>query len=42
MDASENYSKRLNAKVVIFHPKKENLFVQSQIDESKPLEVIRT
>ena len=34
MDASEIYSKRLNAKEVIF-PK------QSQMDESKPLEEIR-
>ena len=41
MDASEIYSKRLNAKEVIF-PKKENLFFQSQMDESKPLEEIRT
>ena len=37
MDASEIYSKRLNAKEVIF-PNKENLFFQSQMDESKPLE----
>ena len=40
MDASEIYSKRLNAKEVIF-PNKENLFSQSQMDESKPLEEIR-
>ena len=40
MDASEIYSKRLNAKEVIF-PNKENLFFQSQMDESKPLEEIR-
>ena len=40
MDASEIYSKRLNAKEVIF-PKKENLLFQSQMDESKPLEEIR-
>ena len=33
MDASEIYSKRLNAKKVIF---------QSQMDESRPLEEIRT
>ena len=39
MDASEIYSKRLNAKEVIF-PKK-NLFFQSQMDESKPLEETR-
>ena len=42
MDASEIYSKRLNAKEVIFpKEKKENLFFQSQMDESKPLEEIR-
>ena len=41
MDASEIYSKRLNAKEVIF-PKKENLLFQSQMDESKPLEEIRS
>ena len=40
MDASEIYSKRLNAKEVIF-PNKENLFFQSQMDELKPLEEIR-
>ena len=39
MDASEIYSKRLNANEVIFP--KENLFFQSQMDESKPLEEIR-
>ena len=33
MDASEIYSKRLNAKEVIFH-QKENLLFQSQMDES--------
>ena len=42
MDASEIYSERLNAKEVIFLTKKENLFFQSQMDESKPLEEIRT
>ena len=41
MDASEIYSKRLNAKEVIFPREKENLFFQSQMDESKPLEEIR-
>ena len=41
MDASEIYSKRLNAKEVICPSKKENFF-QSQMDESKPLEEIRT
>ena len=40
MDASEIYSKRLNAKEVIFL-KKENLFFQWQMDESKPLEKFR-
>ena len=34
MDASEIYSKRLNAKEVIFHQKREFIF-QSQMDESK-------
>ena len=42
MDASEIYSKRLNAKEVIFPKKMDNLFFQSQMDESKPLEEIRT
>ena len=42
MDASEIYSKRLNAKKVIFPKKKENLFFQSQMDELNPLEEIRT
>ena len=41
MDASEIYSKRLNAKEVIFPPKMENSFFQSQMDESKHLEEIR-
>ena len=41
MDASEIYSKRLNAKEVIFHPKMENSFFQSQMDESNFLEEIR-
>ena len=41
MDASEIYSKRLNAKEVIFPKKKDNLFFQSQMDELKPLEEIR-
>ena len=36
MDASEIYSKRLNAEEVIFP--EENLFFQSQMDESKPLD----
>ena len=42
MDASEIYSKKLNAKEVIFPKKKENLFFRSQMDESNPLEEIRT
>ena len=42
MDASEIYSKRLNAKEVIF-PKENGEFIfQSQMDESNPLEEIRT
>ena len=40
MDASEIYSKRLNAKEVIF-PKQGEFIFQSQMDESKPLEEIR-
>ena len=39
MDASEIYSKRLNAKEVIFP--KEILFFQSQMDESEHPEEIR-
>ena len=34
MDASEIYSKRLNAKEVIFYQKVENSFFQPQMDES--------
>ena len=41
MDASEIYSKRLNAKEVIF-PKQGKFIFQSQMHESKPLEEIRT
>ena len=37
MDASEMYSKRLNAKEVCFPKKKNNLFFQSQMDESNTL-----
>ena len=33
MDASEINAKRLNAKEVMFHPKMENSFFQSQMDE---------
>ena len=35
MDASEIYSKRLNAKEVIF-PREKGEFFQSQMDESNP------
>ena len=43
MDASEIYSKRLNAKEVIFPKEKGEEFVfQSQMDESNPLEEIKT
>ena len=42
MDASEIYSKKINAKEVIFPKKKmENLFFQSQMDESNFLEEIK-
>ena len=41
MDASEIYSKRLNAKEVIF-PKQGEFIFQSQMDESNPLEEIKT
>ena len=42
MDASEIYSKRLNAKEVIF-PKENGKFIfQSQMDESNFLEEIKT
>ena len=41
MDESEIYSKRLNAKQVIFHKQGEFIF-QSQMDESKTVEKIRT
>ena len=42
MDASEIYSKRLNAKEVIFLKEKGEFIFQSQMDESKPLEEIKT
>ena len=42
MDASEIYSKRLNAKEVIFPKRKGEFIFQSQMDESEPLEEIRT
>ena len=42
MDASEIYSKRLDAKEVIFPKGKREFIFQSQMDESKPLEEIRT
>ena len=41
MDASQIYSKRLKAKEVIFPEQGEFIF-QSQMDDSKPLEEIRT
>ena len=41
MDASEIYSKRLNAKEVIF-PKEKGEFFHSQMDKSNPLEEIKT
>ena len=41
MDASEIYSKRLNVKEVKFHKQGEFIF-HSKMDESKPLEEIRT
>ena len=42
MDTSEIYSKRLNAKEVIFPEEKEELIFQSQMDESNRLEEIKT
>ena len=42
MNASEIYSKRLNAKEVIFPTEKGEFICQSQMDESQPLEEIRT
>ena len=41
MDSSEIYSKRLNAKEVIFPKEKGKFIFQSQMDDSKPLEEIR-
>ena len=41
MDASEIYSKRLNAKEVIFPTEKGEFVFQSQKDESNPLEEIK-
>ena len=41
MDASEIYSKRLNAKEVIFPKEKREFIFQSQMDESNFLEEIR-
>ena len=41
MDASEIYSKRLNAKEVIFPKEKGEFIFQSQMDESNPLEEIK-
>ena len=42
MDASEINSKRLNAKVLIYPKEQGEFFFQSHMDESKPLEEIRT
>ena len=42
MDASEIYSKRLNAKEVIFPKEKWKIIFQPQMDESNPLEEIKT
>ena len=42
MDASEIYSKRLDAKEVILHKEKGEFIFQSQMDESNPLEEIKT
>ena len=42
MDASETYSKRLNAKEVIFPKEKGEFIFQSQMDESNFLEEIKT
>ena len=41
MDASEIYSKRLNAKEVIFPKQNKKFIFQSQMDESNLLEKIR-
>ena len=42
MDASEIYSKRLNAKEVIFPKEKGKFIFQSKMNESNPLEEIMT
>ena len=42
MDASEIYSKRLNAKEVILPKEKGEFIFLSQLDESNPLEEIKT
>ena len=42
MDASEIHSKRLNAKEVIFPKGKGEFIFQPQMDESTPLEEIKT
>ena len=42
MDALEIDSKRLNAKEVIFPKEKGEIIFQSQMDESNPLEEIKT
>ena len=41
MDASEIYTKRLNAKEVIFRKENGHFIVQSQMDEKNSLEEIR-
>ena len=41
MDATEIYSKRLNAKEVIFPKRMENSFFQPEMDEANFLEEIR-
>ena len=41
MDASQLHARRLSAKEVIFPEEKENLFFQSQMDESNFLEEIK-
>ena len=42
MDASEIYSKRLDAKEVIFPKENGKSYFQSQMDESNPLDEIKT
>ena len=42
MDASEIYSKRINAKEAVFHKEKGEIIFQSQMDGSTTLEEIKT